>query len=45
MREHDGETQFDESESQAFMKALLEDLRALEYMIEAGRLETGVTRI
>ena len=45
MREHDGETQFDESKSQAFMKALLEDLHALEYMIEAGRFETGVTRV
>ncbi len=45
MGEHDVDTQFDESKSQAFMKALLEDLRALEYMIEAGRLETGVTRI
>jgi CBS domain-containing protein/gamma-glutamyl:cysteine ligase YbdK (ATP-grasp superfamily) len=45
MGEHDVDAQFDESKSQAFMKALLEDLRALEYMIEAGRLETGVTRI
>jgi len=45
MREHDVETQFDESKSQAFMKALLEDLHALEYMIEAGRFETGVTRV
>ncbi|HEY5445904.1 MAG TPA: hypothetical protein VIJ87_15840, partial [Pyrinomonadaceae bacterium] len=45
MREHDGETQFDESKSQDFMKALLEDLHALEYMIEAGRFETGVMRI
>src|SRR6476646_7928413 len=45
MGEHDVDAQFDESKSQAFMKALLEDLRALEYMIKAGRLETGVTRI
>src|SRR4030095_12561808 len=45
MDEHEVETQFDESKSQAFMKALLEDLHALEYMIEAGRFETGVTRI
>jgi len=45
MGEHDVDTLFDESKSQAFMKALLEDLRALEYMIEAGLLETGVTRI
>src|SRR6476619_6904915 len=42
---HDVDTQFDESKSQAFMKALLEDLRALESMIETGRLETGVSRI
>jgi len=27
------------------MKALLEDLRALEFMIENGRFETDVTRI
>ena len=37
--------QFDERKSQVFMKALLEDLRALEYMIANGRLETGVARI
>ena len=42
---HDVETQFDESKSQAFMKALLGDLHALEYMIEAGRFETGVRRV
>jgi CBS domain-containing protein/gamma-glutamylcysteine synthetase len=45
MGEHDVEQQFDEKKSQAFMKALLEDLRALEYMIETGRFETGVARI
>jgi CBS domain-containing protein len=45
MGAHDIDKQYDESKSQAFMKALLDDLRALEYMIEAGRLETGVTRI
>jgi CBS domain-containing protein len=45
MGEHDIEQQFDEQKSQAFMKALLEDLRALEYMIEIGRFETGVARI
>jgi len=45
MGEHNVEQYFDEKASQAFMKALLEDLHALEYMIEAGRLETGVTRI
>jgi CBS domain-containing protein/gamma-glutamyl:cysteine ligase YbdK (ATP-grasp superfamily) len=45
MGEHNVEQQFDEKKSQAFMKALLEDLRALEFMIETGRFETGVTRI
>jgi CBS domain-containing protein/gamma-glutamyl:cysteine ligase YbdK (ATP-grasp superfamily) len=45
MGEHNVEQQFDEKMSRAFMKALLEDLRALEFMIETGRFETGVTRI
>ena len=44
MGEHNVE-QFDETSSQAFMKALLDDLRALEYMIATGQLESGVTRI
>ena len=45
MGEHNVEQQFDEKKSQAFMKALLEDLRALEFMIETDRFEIGVTRI
>ena len=45
MGEHKVERQIDEQKSQAFMKALLEDLRALEFMIETGRFESGVTRI
>ncbi|MEK6336288.1 MAG: CBS domain-containing protein [Acidobacteriota bacterium] len=45
MGEHNVEQQFDEKKSQAFMKALLGDLRALEFMIEADRFESGVTRI
>ena len=45
MGEHTVDQQFDEKKSQAFMKALLEDLRALESMIETGRFETGVARI
>ena len=45
MGEHNVEQQIDEKKSQAFMKALLEDLRALEFMIETDRLETGVRRI
>lgn len=44
MGEHNVE-QFDETSSQAFMKALLDDLRALEYMIEHDLLESGVARI
>ncbi|HEY6231745.1 MAG TPA: CBS domain-containing protein [Pyrinomonadaceae bacterium] len=45
MGEHNVEQHFDEKKSQAFMKALLDDLRALEFMIETDRLENGVTRI
>ena len=44
MGEHNVE-QVDEKTSQAFMRALLEDLRALEYMIHSGLLESDVTRI
>lgn len=45
MGEHNVDQQFDEKTSQAFMKALLEDLHALEFMTATDRLETGVTRI
>src|SRR6185295_393373 len=45
MGEHKVEQQVDEKKSQAFMKALLEDLRALAFMLEDGRIESGVTRI
>ncbi|MEK6283433.1 MAG: CBS domain-containing protein [Acidobacteriota bacterium] len=45
MGEQNVELQFDERKSRAFMKALLEDLHALEYMIATGGFETGVTRI
>ena len=45
MGEHEVDQQFDEKTSQAFMKALLEDLRALEYMIATDGFETGVGRI
>ena len=45
MGEHNVEQQFDEKKSQAFMKALLEDLRALEFMIETDRVESNITRI
>lgn len=36
---------YDERTHQAFMKALLEDLRALAFMLEEGRVESGVRRI
>src|SRR5215472_10715287 len=45
MGEHNVEQHADEKKSQAFMKALLEDLRALAFMIEKGRVENSVTRI
>ena len=45
MGEHKVEQQVDEKKAQAFMKALLEDLRALAFMLEDGRVESGVTRI
>ena len=45
MGEHNVEQKVDEKTSQAFMKALLEDLRALAFMLEDGRIESGVTRI
>lgn len=44
MGEHHVE-QIDEKKSQAFMKALLEDLRALAFMLEAGLVESGAQRI
>src|SRR5260221_5658764 len=45
MGEHNVEKEVDERKSQAFMKALLEDLRALAFMLEDGRVESGVRRI
>lgn len=45
MGEHNVEAQVDELKVQAFMKALLEDLRALAFMLEDGRIENGITRI
>jgi CBS domain-containing protein len=45
MGEHSVEQEVDERKSQAFMKALLEDLRALAFMLENGRVESGVRRI
>ena len=34
-----------ESDRQAFMKSLLEEVRALEAMLEKGMVESGVSRI
>ena len=45
MGEHDVEQEFDEQKLQGFMRALLEDLRALDYMLDNDLIETGVRRI
>ena len=45
MGEHNVEQHVDEKKAQAFMKALLEDLRALAFMLEDERIESGVARI
>src|SRR5690349_372862 len=45
MGEHNVEQQVDEKKSRAFMKALLQDLSALAFMLENGYIESGVTRI
>jgi CBS domain-containing protein/gamma-glutamyl:cysteine ligase YbdK (ATP-grasp superfamily) len=45
MGEHTVEQHVDEKKAQAFMKALLEDLRALAFMLEDDRIESGVMRI
>jgi CBS domain-containing protein/gamma-glutamyl:cysteine ligase YbdK (ATP-grasp superfamily) len=45
MGDHKVEAEVDQQKSQAFMKAVLEDLRALAFMLENDRVETGITRI
>lgn len=45
MGQHDVYQEADENKLKAYMKALLDDLRALELMLETGRLESGVRRI
>ena len=45
MGEHEVEQGEDERRRRAFMKALLNDLAALERMLDEGRIETGVRRI
>ena len=38
-------TQFDEQKERAFMKAVLDDLRALAFMLQEGCVEGGVARV
>ena len=45
MGEHKVQQNVDERMSHAFMQALLEDLRALAFMLEHVRVESGVTRL
>ena len=45
MGQHEVEQQFDSEKLQVFMSALLDDLRALDYMIENDRIESGVHRV
>src|SRR5688572_29164065 len=45
MGQHHVEQGVDAEKAQAFMKALLEDLRALAFMLEEGCIESGVTRV
>ena len=45
MGEHNVEQEVDQKKAQAFMKAVLDDLRALAFMLENGFVESGVTRI
>src|SRR5262252_7645454 len=45
MGQHDVEQDFDERKLQAFMSAVLDDLRALDYMIDHELIESGVRRV
>lgn len=45
MGEQDIASAHDEEQRRAFMKALLEDVQALERMLEEGRIESGIRRI
>src|ERR1043165_8933980 len=45
MGEHNISAESNDQESRAFMKALLADLSALEWMLETGQIESGVRRI
>jgi CBS domain-containing protein len=45
MGQHEVEQMFGQHKLQLFMSAVLDDLRALDYMIEHDRLESGVHRV
>ena len=45
MGDHHVEQELDEQKEQMFMKALLDDLRALDYMLDNDLIESGVRRI
>ncbi len=45
MGQHDVDQDIDQLKLQAFMSALLDDLRALDYMIDHDQIESGVHRI
>lgn len=45
MGDHDVSAEHSEQQSKLFMKALLADLTALEKIIEAGQIESGIRRI
>ncbi|MDP6945460.1 MAG: hypothetical protein QF464_15030, partial [Myxococcota bacterium] len=45
MGEHNVDAQIDEQQERAFMKRLLDDVRALEEMLGNGMIESGVRRI
>ena len=45
MGQHEVEQHFDQEKLQAFMSAVLDDLRALEYMIEHDMIESGTNRV
>jgi len=45
MGEHQIEQGVDDRQMRAFTKALLNDLVALEQMLDTGRIESGVRRI
>lgn len=45
MGEHNVQQELDQQKEQLFMKALLDDLRALDYMLDNDLIESGVRRI